>query len=277
MGPGVDGLPTGAGLWARVLRRRTVGDWAAARVAVGTRRARLGAGWLHRYHALCGTTADPVHPCAPYAWVTPMHLAVVGHRDFPLPAVGLVHVHEDLAVLGPLHPDQRVDVEAVACAFRETRAGIAFDLHTTLVDAHSGDVVWRSITTALRKHPTTVRHPVSPTHEAVDRARCGPVWDVPGDMGRRYGRVARNLDPIHATALGARMMGFPGAIVHGMYTLGRVVTAMAPAGPCRVQARFRKPVVLPARIALASEGPRWTVWPAEASGGPHGMGRVDVL
>ena len=55
--------------------------------------------------------------------------------------------------------------------------------------------------------------------------------------------------------LSARLFGFPSAIAHGMWTKARCLAALAPQLPDRftVQAAFRKPILLPAKVQFAEE------------------------
>ena len=84
------------------------------------------------------------------------------------------------------------------------------------------------------------------------------VWQLPGDLGRRYGSVSGDLNPIHVHPLTARLFGFPSAIAHGMWTKARALAALEPRLPDAfvVDVRFRRPILLPAKVefATADEG-----------------------
>ena len=76
------------------------------------------------------------------------------------------------------------------------------------------------------------------------------TWSLPGDLGRRYGSVSGDLNPIHVHPLSARLFGFPSAIAHGMWTAARCLAALQPRLPAAftVEVAFRKPILLPARV-----------------------------
>jgi len=76
------------------------------------------------------------------------------------------------------------------------------------------------------------------------------TWSLPGDLGRRYGSVSGDLNPIHVHPLSARLFGFPSAIAHGMWTAARCLAALQPRLPqaFTVEVAFRKPILLPARV-----------------------------
>jgi hypothetical protein len=56
-------------------------------------------------------------------------------------------------------------------------------------------------------------------------------------------------------SLTAKPLGFPGAIAHGMWTKARALAQLESELPERfeVEVRFRKPVLLPARVLFAEE------------------------
>jgi hypothetical protein len=79
-------------------------------------------------------------------------------------------------------------------------------------------------------------------------------WRLAGDLGRRYAAVSGDRNPIHMHPLTAKPLGFPRAIVHGMWTKARCLAALESrlADAFDVDVRFRKPILLPARVELAS-------------------------
>jgi len=82
-------------------------------------------------------------------------------------------------------------------------------------------------------------------------------WQLAGDLGRRYGSVSGDLNPIHVHPLTARLFGFPSAIAHGMWTKARCLAMLQPRLPdaFTVDVAFRKPILLPATVAfVATDG-----------------------
>lgn len=82
----------------------------------------------------------------------------------------------------------------------------------------------------------------------------GAEWKLPGDLGRRYAAVSGDRNPIHMHSLLAKPLGFQRAIAHGMWTKARCLAALESRLPdaFAVEARFRKPILLPARVVFAS-------------------------
>jgi acyl dehydratase len=80
-------------------------------------------------------------------------------------------------------------------------------------------------------------------------------WRLGGDLGRRYAAVSGDRNPIHMHSLTAKPLGFPAAIAHGMWTKARCLAALESRLPDAfgVEVRFRKPILLPARVEFACE------------------------
>jgi acyl dehydratase len=85
-------------------------------------------------------------------------------------------------------------------------------------------------------------------------APASAEWRLGGDLGRRYAAVSGDRNPIHMHSLTAKPLGFAGAIAHGMWTKARCLAALESRLPdaFAVEVRFRRPIVLPARVEFAA-------------------------
>jgi acyl dehydratase len=84
---------------------------------------------------------------------------------------------------------------------------------------------------------------------------CQATFSAPADIGRRYGLVSGDMNPIHLSAPSARLFGFRQAIAHGLWTKARALAAMLPNQPlesAEVVAEFKTPLYLPGRASLWS-------------------------
>lgn len=208
-----------------------------------------------RYRELCGFPASGPLPL-PWAFVAaaPVQKALLVNKAFPIPLMGMVHIEQLLWARRPLLPGEPLDLTVSAGAWRPARRGIHFDLDTAIHD-QSGDLVWWGRTVAWS--PAGPGHgedtPRQPPPELEDPTQH--TIDVPGAMGRHYGSVAGDRNPIHVHAWLARPFGFRKAIVHGMWTLGRSLAAMGEDVPVEnvlMHVRFRRPVELPSQGVLST-------------------------
>ncbi len=98
-----------------------------------------------------------------------------------------------------------------------------------------------------------------------------------GDLGRRYGSVSGDRNPIHMHALSARLFGFPQAIAHGMWTKARCLAALEARLPdaYTVAVSFKRPILLPGRVRFdARDDGSFTVRSAERPETIHLEGTV---
>lgn len=209
-------------------------------------------GRVARYREVCGATpSGPVPPAFPHVLAGPAQLTLLTHRDFPLRVLGTVHVRNRCHQVRALTPGEVVEVGARLGSLRETPRGAEHELVTEVVDS-GGAVVWAGESTFLvvdRGLPGARREAgeEAAPHEHLVRVA------VPADVGRRYGRVSGDLNPIHLHPVPARLFGFRRAVAHGMWSLARVLAALEerlPGAAVTVEVSFRRPLFVPAEVAL---------------------------
>ncbi len=104
-------------------------------------------------------------------------------------------------------------------------------------------------------------------------------WRLPADLGRRYGAVSGDRNPIHLYPLTAKALGFPRQIAHGMWSLARCVAALENRLPdaVTVEVAFKKPILLPGTVAFgheASASGQAFALTSPKDGAPHLVGRT---
>lgn len=182
----------------------------------------------------------------------PAAMALLTHRSFPVPVVGLVHLsnaihHEASVAVGDL-----LGVTVRAVRLRPHHAGAAFDVIAELRGA-DGELAWTGTSTYLARG---VRVEGAEQLEQQERPEFVPPtptarWSLGGDAGRRYAEVSGDVNPIHLSAPSARALGMKAAIAHGMYTASRALAALEAPQPLHWEVEFGAPLVLPATPAVA--------------------------
>ncbi len=242
---------------------------------------------LTAYQHLVGEPAGDVLPAGfVHVLAFPVATALIVRPDFPLPALGMVHLANRVEQRRALRLGEALDVRAWAQDLRPHRRGAQVDLVTEVRIAGTADAeppAWRGVSTYLAPG---VRLPEA-APEAADRPEFVPPvptgrWAFDAGAGRRYAAVSGDANPIHLSPLTARALGFPRAIAHGMLTAAR---ALADVGARRGETyawdvEFAAPVLLPgsAAVRVAPEADGWTVtaWDAR-KGRLHLTARVRPL
>jgi acyl dehydratase len=244
---------------------------------------------LARYREVCGFPGDGYLPLTfPQVLVTPLHLAVLNRPEFPYRLLGMIHVRNLIRQYRRLAEGASLSVRVWVEGQREVRQGRELDLHT-LVE-QDGVLVWSAVTTMLRRLPGAgerprEERPAGASAPAVEEdslfAHSRPaLWTVSKDTGRRFARASGDYNPIHLNALTARPFGFPRAIAHGMWTVGRCVAEMgeaAEAPALTLSSEFRRPLLLPSRVVFqtAVPGTGGVAYRVRSEDGqPHVLGRL---
>lgn len=232
------------------------------------------------YAKVCGfALRDTLPPTYPHMLAFPLHMAIMSDGSFPFGAVGLVHVENSIAQKRPIGIHEEMTIRVRPTKLQPHPKGKTFSLETeVLVD---GKLVWESVSTMLRRGKSNGDAPKQEKgFESLPAdAPASAEWKLPGDLGRRYAGVSGDRNPIHMHSLTAKPLGFPGAIAHGMWTKARALAQLESRLPqsFEVEVRFRKPVLLPAKVVFASEEQGEEILFAvrdAKKGTPHLEGRV---
>lgn len=234
-------------------RRKPAPEVELPKMSVAVASVGFEAGRLAAYRDICGFGEEAGVPILyPQVQAISMQMHLLTRDEFPLPLVGLVHLRNRVEQERPLRADETFSVQVGVVAQRTTDKGLEFDLETTYADA-SGATPWKALATVLhrRKQKEQKKGPPKP---AVDgRLSEYRAIDAPADIGRRYGRISGDMNPIHLYPLTARLLGFKRHIAHGMWSLARCCAELQGGlgHPPRVlEVRFQQPLFLPARNAL---------------------------
>lgn len=218
------------------------------------------------YAKVCGFGLRGTVPVTyPHVLAFPLHMAVMADGGFPFGAVGLVHVENRIEQHRPIGIEEELAIRVRPTPLQPHSKGKTFSLVTEVT---AGDeLAWESTSTMLRRGSSGEKSvdPAIRDKSPSDQGAFEPLpaetpasaeWKLGGDLGRRYAGVSGDRNPIHMHSLTAKPLGFPAAIAHGMWTKARCMGALDSRLPdaFAVDVRFRKPILLPARVEFASAG-----------------------
>jgi acyl dehydratase len=217
------------------------------------------------YAKVCGfALRDSLPVTYPHVLAFPLHMAIMADGRFPFGAVGLVHVENRIEQRRRIGIGEELTIRVRPTKLAPHPKGQTFSLLTEVTV--EGEKAWESVSTMLRRGKSEIA--VDPAIQGKMQTGANgrsfeafPVdtpataeWSLGGDLGRRYAAVSGDRNPIHMHALTAKPLGFAGAIAHGMWTKARCLAALDSRLPdaFAVDVRFRKPILLPARVEFAS-------------------------
>lgn len=256
--------PSALGFYAKaVFNGFSAKGGALPTLTVSQRDVRIDRTHLTEYNRVCGFALRDTLPSTYLHVLTfDLQMRVMTDKAFPFALLGLVHISNDITQLRPVRADEVLRFTTTATNLQPHDKGVTFDLRS---EAYVGDEhVWTGVSTYLRRQAVAKdagaakRPSTAEARTAVKAKKVGAAnayWQVPADIGRRYGAVSGDRNPIHMYAVTAKLLGFPQAIAHGMWTKAAALAAMESILPeaYTVSVQFKLPVLLPAKVAFSNE------------------------
>jgi hypothetical protein len=211
-----------------------------------------------KYTSAVKWNANRFHPCYLQMVTLPLQLQVLTHFNSPFKPLGLVHLHNSIIQSDALKLEQSSLLIARFGNIMEHDKGVIAEV---VLEAWQDEQrVYQAICTFLERRslPKTLSLACADHLPLVDVSEINEhvahsTLSYPSNSGRHYASLSGDYNPIHLTALTARMLGFRQAIAHGMFSLARVLSIVEkqqsdnqPSQACvTVHCDFNKPIFLP--------------------------------
>jgi hypothetical protein len=178
---------------------------------------------------ICGLPASDTMPMVyPLVFAFPLHMTMVGHRDFPLPYVRMMQIRNHVIQHRPIGIEESLDISSAIVAQRVVAKGLEMDVHTGL--EADGDQVWESVHTYF--FPGKFGQPDlnSPLAQLSPLAadNVEETWTMPNGGGFCLGLMAGDYNPVHYLAPYARRMGFNRPFAHAQLSVALCVHHLPP-------------------------------------------------
>lgn len=234
---------------------------------------------LERYNQVCGFDAGDALPITfPHIAAAPLQMAVLAHSKSPVKMIGLVHVRNSIKQYRAIQPKESMDIYCWIDGQRRVDAGVEFDVMTQIKVGE--ELVWEEVSTNLSRFGSgNKKKKKSETEQPFDHYIS---IDVPEGIGRRYGAVSGDRNPIHLYDMTAKLLGFNKAIAHGMWSLARIAAELSPMQPeaQQLDVSFKLPIFLPACVLLRHyQHADATMFKLLSGNGqkPHAVGQIVAL
>ncbi|MGH8249959.1 MAG: MaoC/PaaZ C-terminal domain-containing protein [Steroidobacteraceae bacterium] len=222
---------------------------------------------LARYRQVCGFADTGSLPITyPHVLAMPLHVALLTHPRFVVRLMGLVHVANEIHQWREMPAAGRFRLRSWIEGHRDGDRGHEFDLHTLAEDQQG--TVWQEKSTLLARRTGSGGQAARSARQTLRYEKPADsdtpeitLIDAPRAVGRRYGWLSGDLNPIHLGDRGARLFGFDRAVAHGMWSMARSLAALgaqALVPPVHVQVEFKLPLFLPGSANLEH-------WPRDAA------------
>jgi len=204
---------------------------------------------LAAYRDICELENDGYLPILyPHVFTAPLHMAMLAHKDFPIPLMGMLHYRNHHIQHRPIRDNEVLDVEVSLAEHRIVRQGFEFD-YTIRVESN-GELVWNSITTYLKQGRFGTDYDSSPRADLIDPIKDGVNVSesvIPENIGKMYAKICSDYNPIHMSKFAAKLFGFKRDIAHAMWatalSIGKLYLKTGDK-PVRVDLGFKGPLFI---------------------------------
>ena len=250
---------------------------------------KLGRSHLQDYRRICGFADTGQVPPTYFAVLSQaVQMQMMVDEAFPFAMLGLVHIENSVTQYRRIADTETVAMSVSFANLRDHDKGKQFDFDTKVHDS-DGELIWEGTSTYLSRQKTSSTkskkdspNAGKPTAEADD---LDHIFAVPADIGRRYGKVSGDFNPIHIHPLTAKALGFPTAIAHGMWSKAKCLSLMDLPEAYTASVSFKLPILLPAEVELIGDSHRAMLENGEATFNlynakndkPHLAGEITVI
>lgn len=229
------------------------------------------------YRKVCGFTDSPILPATyPHILALGLQMQLLTDHSFPFPLLGLIHLNNRIRIHRPLGGVSELSISVHAQNLKPHPKGATFELVTSVED--SLGLLWEAESRMLCRGVKLEGHAEEHAEPCPTQVNELTRWKAPADIGRRYARVSGDYNPIHLSALTAKLFGFPQAIAHGLWNKARTLAALSehlPAANIEIDVEFKKPVRLPGDVTLlaSAAGSSGELWLKGAGDIEHMVGK----
>ncbi len=215
---------------------------------------------VRRYREVCAFQPGQGVPLTyPQLLTFPLLMRYMTSSACPWPAMGTVHLGNDITQHAPIQPGDRLRVRLRTGVCQSHDKGQVFTLSFQIEHADADRLLWQATQTLLR---VGVSQPLGapwrdeltgPNAEGGSALQAVGTFDAAADIGRRYAAVSDDANPIHLWPFTARLLGFPSVLAHGLWSQARALAWLHPDGgpaSARLQATFKRPLFLPAQASV---------------------------
>lgn len=189
-------------------------------------------------------------------------------KHYPFPAVGSVHIFNTTVMYRKLTTSEKFTcILKAEKLVKHAKRGSEVEFVSNLMDKDNKSV-WKNSSKFLIMHNERKKlpEPVAGSNVAASTWDEPPsdsdltllfedVWALGPNASVQYANVSKDFNPIHTSSIAAKLFGFPGIIMHGMYMITRAASecqriAAIDNQPLEISTKFQRPCVLPQKVTF---------------------------
>lgn len=195
---------------------------------------------------------NPQPLCYLYLLAQRAQVALMVDKQFTMKVPGMVHMGNKLVQLAEIDFTQPFTLHSRAEVPYKEEGSLLPRFMVDIVQ-HGNKVAYCESWYLVKRKSKTKRQHTEPLNQDFAVAHT-EEWQIPGSYGRQYARVSGDINPIHTVGLFAKMMGFKTSILHGWYSVSRLVKRAEELNGTiyrDIEVSFKAPVYLPSTQVLS--------------------------
>lgn len=217
-------------------------------------KAVIQASEMSKYNKVCGfDNQRTVSSTYLHTFVFPLQMKLLSQPEVPFPLAGLVHFANSIKQYRPLYVGEEFSATCKLGNLIAHEKGQAFEI-ISIVDVN-GTRIWEDTSIYLFKGKEGIGSVLEWHQPELSANSIKSTWNLPTNLGFEYAKASGDFNPIHLHSLSAKLFGFPGHIIHGMWNLGKIVSEFESRVPenYELTVLFKLPIFLPANVIFRHE------------------------
>lgn len=248
-------LPNPAELYARIattIFKKGKGE--LPEITIHLEKATLSPDKIKKYNKICEFNHTLIVPATYlHAYIFPLHTNLLSQPDFPFPLPGLIHFANSIKQYRPLYIGEEFSVTCKLGNLIAHDKGQAFEV-LSYIDVH-GKRIWEDISIYLYKGKEGIGNILDWNQPILDDNCIKESWSLHQNLGFEFAVASGDFNPIHLHPITAKVFGFQRHIIHGMWSVGRILALIEKRVPenYEITALFKVPIYLPASVIFRHE------------------------
>jgi hypothetical protein len=200
-----------------------------------------------KYNRVCDFAETSYVP-ATYlqAYLLMLHTQLLTAPEMPFPLLGMVHLANSIKQYRPLETGEAFDVICKTGNLVAHNKGQAFEI-ISYVEVNGKRIFEANSVYLCKLKAEGIGSVLEWRQPELPENSIKTTWHLDSNLGYHYAQASGDFNPIHLHPLSAKLFGFERHIIHGMWTLAKVLSSLQNqiGNSFELTAAFKTPVYLP--------------------------------
>ena len=218
-------------------------------IAIHLEKAVIHEDAVKKYNKVCGfENALTVPASYLHAYIFPLHTQLLCQPEVPFPLPGLIHFANSIKQHAPLYFGEEFSVTCKLGNLIAHDKGQAFEVISYIES--NGKLIWEDESIYLYKGKEGIGKVLEWRQPVLEETVIKESWSLHRNLGFEFAMASGDFNPIHLHPLSAKLFGFERHIIHGMWSVGKILSLFEKRMPesFELSVSFKTPVFLPASI-----------------------------